>query len=63
VDKNPNVTNFILYHNMLKDFFVKYGFKIIETNSLSEGFLYSIKNISSKLVFLLEHDWIFIKKT
>lgn len=61
VDKNPNVTNFILYHNMLKEFFVKYGFKIIETNSLSEGFLYSIKNISSKFVFQLEHDWIFLK--
>ena len=61
VDKNPNVTNFILYHNMLKDFFAKYGFKIIGTNSLSEGFLYSIKNISSKFVFQLEHDWIFIK--
>lgn len=46
----------------MKNFFSQYNFQIITTNCLAEGFLYSIKNLSSEFVFQMEHDWIFIEE-
>jgi len=45
LDKNPNIKNYNLYYNLLKEFFSQYNFQIITTNCLAEGFLYSIKNL------------------
>ena len=56
-DSHPNVKVFDKYVDNICDFVDM----IVETESLSEGYIYSIKNSHTDYLFQLEGDWTFIK--
>jgi hypothetical protein len=56
LDPHPLEANFEPYRANLEQYF---KCKIIKTNSLSDGYIKSIKNSKADYLFQLEHDWSF----
>lgn len=56
IDSHPKIEAFDEYKNNLKKFF---NCEIIETTSLSDGYIKSIKESKADYLFQLEHDWTF----
>jgi len=56
-DSHPNTAKFPEYFKNLKEYFK--NCEVIHTNSLSDGYLKSIKNSTANYLFQLEGDWIF----
>ena len=59
LDSHPYPKKEIEYEKRLKKIF---GFPIVKTISLSDGYIKSIKNSKSEYLFQLEHDWVFLSK-
>lgn len=60
LDPNPNLNDFEYYYNHLKNIFPKSIINV--TSSLSDGYIKMIEITNSDYLFVLEHDWIFIKE-
>lgn len=59
VDENPNKEKFLEYYINLSQLFPE--IKIIKTQSLSEGYIKSVKDSKDDFLFQLEHDFVFNK--
>jgi hypothetical protein len=58
MDSNPNIEKSEEYFKALKQIFPF----VIKTTSLSHSYLTAIQNSKADFLFMLEHDWTFIKK-
>jgi hypothetical protein len=57
-DPNPNLKSSEAYINNLKTIFCN----VEKTTSLSDGYVKALKSSKSDFMFMMEHDWIFVKK-
>lgn len=60
IDSHPNMNVCEKYKNNIINKFPKS--KVVRTNSLSDGYIKAVKQYDSDYMFMLEHDWIFIKE-
>jgi len=60
LDPNPNTKESEWYKNFLQDSFP--NSQINDVSSLSDGYIQMVDNSKSDFIFVLEHDWKFLKE-